>query len=88
MSYIELKNVGKHYNMGEITIAAAADVNFAVEKGELAVITGPSGAGKTTILNILCGMDTCDQREVFLDGKMISRFNPRQLTTYRREDVG
>jgi putative ABC transport system ATP-binding protein len=88
MSYIELKNVGKHYNMGEITIAAAADVNFAVEKGELAVITGPSGAGKTTILNILGGMDTCDQGEVFLDGKMISRFNPRQLTTYRREDVG
>jgi len=88
MSYIELKNVGKHYNMGEITIAAAADVNFAVEKGELAVITGPSGAGKTTILNILGGMDTCDQGEVFLDGKMISHFNPRQLTTYRREDVG
>ena len=88
MSYIELKNVGKHYNMGEITIAAAADVNFIVEKGELAVITGPSGAGKTTILNILGGMDTCDQGEVYLDGKMISRFNPRQLTAYRREDVG
>jgi len=88
MSYIELKNVGKHYNMGEITIAAAADVNFTVEKGELAVITGPSGAGKTTILNILGGMDTCDQGEVYLDGKMISHFNPRQLTTYRREDVG
>lgn len=88
MSYIELKNVGKHYNMGEITIAAAADVNFTVEKGELAVITGPSGAGKTTILNILGGMDTCDQGEVYLDGKMISHFNPRQLTAYRREDVG
>lgn len=88
MSYIELKNVGKHYNMGEITIAAAADVNFTVEKGELAVIIGPSGAGKTTILNILGGMDTCDQGEVYLDGKMISRFNPRQLTAYRREDVG
>lgn len=88
MSYIELKNVGKHYNMGEITIAAAADVSFTVEEGELAVITGPSGAGKTTILNILGGMDTCDQGEVFLDGKMISHFNPRQLTTYRREDVG
>lgn len=88
MSYIELKNVGKHYNMGEITIVAAADVNFTVEKGELAVITGPSGAGKTTILNILGGMDTCDQGEVYLDGKMISHFNPRQLTTYRREDVG
>jgi len=88
MSYIELKNVGKHYHMGEITIAAAANVNFAVEKGELAVITGPSGAGKTTILNILGGMDSCDEGEVFLDGKLISRYNNRQLTTYRREDVG
>jgi len=88
MSYIELKNVGKHYNMGEITIAAAANVNFAVEKGELAVITGPSGAGKTTILNILGGMDSCDEGEVFLDGKLISHYNHRQLTTYRREDVG
>ncbi len=74
--------------MGEITIAAAADVNFAVEKGELVVITGPSGAGKTTILNILGGMDTCDTGEVLLDGKLISRYNSRQLTTYRREDVG
>ena len=88
MSYIELKNVGKHYRMGEITINAAADVNFSVEKGELAVITGPSGAGKTTILNILGGMDTCDEGEVYLDGKLISKYNPRQLTTYRREDVG
>ena len=74
--------------MGEITIAAAADVNFVVEKGELAVITGPSGAGKTTILNILGGMDTCDTGEVLLDGKLISSYSPRQLTTYRREDVG
>jgi len=88
MSYIELKNVGKHYHMGEITINAAEDVNFSVEKGELAVITGPSGAGKTTILNILGGMDTCDAGEVYLDGKLISKYNPRQLTTYRREDVG
>jgi len=88
MSYIELKNVGKHYRMGEITINAAEDVNFSVEKGELAVITGPSGAGKTTILNILGGMDTCDEGEVYLDGKLISKYNPRQLTTYRREDVG
>ena len=88
MSYIELKSVGKHYHMGEITINAAADVNFTVEKGELAVITGPSGAGKTTILNILGGMDVCDEGEVFLDGKLISKYNTRQLTTYRREDVG
>lgn len=88
MSFIELKNVNKKYHMGEITIAAAADVNFAVEKGELVVITGPSGAGKTTILNILGGMDTCDTGEVLLDGKLISRYNSRQLTTYRREDVG
>lgn len=88
MSYIELKNVGKHYRMGEIMINAAESVNFSVEKGELAVITGPSGAGKTTILNILGGMDTCDEGEVYLDGKLISKYNPRQLTTYRREDVG
>jgi len=88
MSYIELSNVGKHYRMGEITIDAAKDVNFTVERGELAVITGPSGAGKTTILNILGGMDSCDEGEVTLDGKRISRYNPRQLTTYRREDVG
>ena len=88
MSYIELKNVGKHYKMGEITINAAADVNFTVERGELVVITGPSGAGKTTILNILGGMDSCDDGEVFLDGKLISQYNSRQLTTYRREEVG
>jgi putative ABC transport system ATP-binding protein len=88
MSYIELKNVGKHYLLGEITINAASDVNFTIEKGELTVITGPSGAGKTTILNILGGMDTCDDGEVYLDGKMISHFTARQLTTYRREDVG
>ena len=88
MSYIELKNVGKHYKMGEITINAAAGVNFTVERGELVVITGPSGAGKTTILNILGGMDSCDDGEVFLDGKLISQYNSRQLTTYRREDVG
>jgi len=88
MSFIELKNVDKQYHMGEITIAAAADVNFVVEKGELAVITGPSGAGKTTILNILGGMDTCDTGDVLLDGKLISRYSPRQLTAYRREDVG
>jgi len=88
MSYIELHKVGKHYRMGEITIAAATDVNFVIEKGELAVITGPSGAGKTTLLNILGGMDACDEGEVILDGKAISKFNPRQLTTYRREDVG
>ena len=88
MSYIELHNVGKHYRLGELIIAAAKDVNFSIEKGELAVITGPSGAGKTTLLNILGGMDTCDEGEVFLDGKLISQYNPRQLTAYRREDVG
>ena len=88
MSYIDLHNVGKHYRMGELTIAAAKDVNFSIEKGELAVITGPSGAGKTTLLNILGGMDSCDEGEVILDGRTISQFNARQLTTYRREDVG
>lgn len=88
MSYIELCGVGKHYRMGEVIIHAARNVSFTVEQGELAVITGPSGAGKTTILNILGGMDKSDAGEVLLDGKLISGYNPRQLTAYRRDDVG
>ncbi len=88
MSYIEFQGVGKHYRMGELVIPAAVDVSFSVEKGELAIISGPSGAGKTTILNILGGMDKCDEGTVVLDGALISKFNHRQLTRYRREEVG
>lgn len=88
MSYIDFQGVGKHYRMGEFVIPAAVDVTFCVEKGELAIISGPSGAGKTTILNILGGMDICDEGTVILDGEEISRYSSRQLTRYRREEVG
>ncbi len=88
MHYIEFSHVGKKYQMGEVSIDAVKDVSFTIEKGELAIITGPSGAGKSTILNILGGMDTCDEGEVLLDEKTISRFSAKELTQYRREDVG
>ena len=74
--------------MGENRIAAADHVNFFVEKGEFCIIVGPSGAGKTTVLNMLGGMDTCDEGTILLDGKVISSYTPKQLTTYRRYDVG
>ncbi|OJG19904.1 ABC transporter ATP-binding protein [Enterococcus canis] len=74
--------------MGDSTIVANNGINFEVEKGELAVILGPSGAGKSTVLNILGGMDSCDEGQVIVDGTDIATFNSRQLTTYRRNDVG
>ena len=73
---------------GENRIAAADHISFYVDKGEFCVIVGPSGAGKTTVLNMLGGMDTCDEGEIILDGKKISEYNAKQLTTYRRYDVG
>ncbi len=88
MSFVEFQNVGKTYHMGEVQINALHDASFTVEKGELAVIVGPSGAGKTTLLNILGGMDTLTTGTVVLDGKEISSLNRRELTDYRRRDVG
>ena len=88
MAFVEFQNVGKTYRMGEIQINALRDTSFSVEKGELVVIVGPSGAGKTTLLNILGGMDTLSVGKVFLDGREISALNRKQLTDYRRHDVG
>ena len=84
--YVELKNVKKIYHMGEVDIEAAAGIDFEIEKGEFAVIVGPSGAGKTTVLNILGGMET--EGEVLVDGQDIARYNRRRLTAYRRDDIG
>ena len=88
MSYVEIKDVVKEYKTGEITIKAADGMNFSFEKGEFVVIVGPSGAGKTTVLNILGGMDKLTSGNVIVDGKDISRYSNRELTTYRRDDIG
>ena len=88
MSFVEFHNVGKTYHLGEVEINALHDANFEVEKGELVIIVGPSGAGKTTLLNILGGMDTLSTGQVFLDRQEISAMSRKQLTEYRRHDVG
>ena len=88
MAFVEFENVGKTYLMGLVDINALHDASFEVEKGELVVIVGPSGAGKTTLLNILGGMDMLSTGRVVLDGKEISGMNQKQLTEYRRHDVG
>ena len=88
MAYIGLEHVVKRYQMGEVTITAVNDITFTIEKGEFAVIVGPSGAGKTTLLNILGGMDNCDEGTITVDGQLVSGYNSRQLTTYRRYDIG
>lgn len=86
--YVEFQSVCKIYHMGDVEIPALRDASFTVEKGEICVIVGASGAGKTTLLNILGGMDTLTAGHVFLDGKEISAYSRRQLTEYRRHDVG
>ena len=88
MHFIEFENVCKFYTMGGQRIAAADHISFFVEQGEFCIIVGPSGAGKTTVLNMLGGMDTCDEGTITLDGVKISGYNARQLTTYRRLEVG
>ena len=88
MSYISFEDVKKIYQMGEVTIHAVDGVNFHIEKGEFAIIVGPSGAGKTTVLNMLGGMDACSGGTILVDGARVSDYNAKQLTTYRRHDIG
>ena len=87
-SYVSLKQVSKVYQMGEISIKACDGIDFEIEKGEFAIIVGPSGAGKTTVLNILGGMDAVTDGEVWVDGKSIDSLRGRQLIQYRREGIG
>lgn len=88
MSLVEFKNVYKKYTMGEITINAVDDASFSIEEGEFAVVVGSSGAGKTTVLNILGGMDCSSQGEVVVDGENISEFSDKRLVEYRRHSIG
>lgn len=88
MSYIQVKNSSKYYQMGDATIVANDGVSFEIEKGELVIILGSSGAGKSTLLNILGGMDSADEGQILIDGVDIAQLTSHQLTNYRRADVG
>ena len=88
MAFVEFADVSKIYQMGEVEVAAVRDMSFTIEQGEFAVIVGPSGAGKTTLLNMLGGMDSATSGTIMLDGARVSSFNRKQLTQYRRHDIG
>ena len=87
-AYVKLDKVSKIYKMGEVEIRAVDNISFEISKGEFVVVVGPSGAGKTTVLNILGGMDTATKGNVLVDGSNIAKYNNRQLTAYRRDDIG
>ncbi len=87
-SYVKLENVSKIYGSGEVKIVAVDEISFEITKGEFVIIVGPSGAGKTTVLNILGGMDKASSGKILVDGKNIAGYSSRQLTSYRREDIG
>lgn len=87
-SYVKLDKVSKIYKMGEVEIRAVDNISFEISKGEFVIVVGPSGAGKTTVLNILGGMDTATKGNVFVDGSNIAKYNSHQLTAYRRDDIG
>lgn len=87
-SYVKLDKVSKIYKMGEVEIRAVDNISFEISKGEFVIVVGPSGAGKTTVLNILGGMDTATEGDVYVDGSNIAEYNNRQLTAYRRDDIG
>lgn len=86
--FVVFSDVSKRYQMGQVTINAVDKISFSIAKGEFCVIVGPSGAGKTTVLNMLGGMDSCTEGEIIVDGTTISGLSPKALTTYRRHDVG
>ena len=88
MAFVEFADVSKIYQMGEVEVAAVRDMSFTIERGEFVVIVGPSGAGKTTLLNMLGGMDSATSGAITLDGARVSSFNRKQLTQYRRHDIG
>ena len=87
-AFVQLKNVTKVYRMGEVEIHAVDGIDFEIQKGEFVVIVGPSGAGKTTVLNILGGMDSASTGEVMVDGHDVAKYNSKKLTKYRRDDIG
>ena len=88
MAFVEFRDVCKIYQMGEVEVAAVSGMTFDIEQGEFVVVVGPSGAGKTTLLNMLGGMDSCTSGTIMLDGRDVSKFSERELTYYRRYDIG
>ena len=87
-AFVQFEHVYKRYKTGDIVITASDDICFEIEKGEFAAIVGPSGAGKSTVLNMLGGMDTCDEGSILIDGKDIARYSAKELIGFRRLDIG